>query len=231
MATRVDAIAQSRASLSKERVLEAAVALADDGGVDALSMRKIAQALGVVPMALYKHVASKDDLLDGMVDAIVREIDPPASGTNWQITIRQRVLSAREVLLRHPWASQVMESRIKQRANQTPTVMEYLDSMVGIFRAGGFSIDLTHHAVHVMGSRLLGFSQELFVDNSDADPEQDAVPPEEMAMRYPNIAEMAMGITHDDGSVVGSSCDDQVEFEFALDLVLDGLERLRAHGA
>jgi Tetracyclin repressor-like, C-terminal domain len=99
--------------------------------------------------------------------------------------------------------------------------------MIGILRAGGFSIDLTHHTMHVMGSRLLGFSQELFEDSSDREPDPDAMPPEEMAARYPHVAELAMAVAHDKESVVGSGCDDQFEFEFALDLTLDGLERLR----
>ncbi|MEV6175937.1 TetR/AcrR family transcriptional regulator C-terminal domain-containing protein [Streptomyces sp. NPDC052016] len=213
--------------MSKERVLDTAVALADEGGVDALSMRRIAQALGVVPMALYKHVANKNELLDGMVDVLVGEIDPPAADTDWKTAVRLRVLSARRMLLRHPWAPEVIESRIKARTTPTPAVMEYLDSMIGIFRAGGFSVDLVHHAMHVMGSRLLGFSQELFEDASDREPDPDAMPPEEMAARYPHITELAMAVTHDRGSVVGAGCDDQFEFEFALDLMLDGLERLR----
>jgi AcrR family transcriptional regulator len=224
--TQADAAAKPRTPLSKERVLDAAVALADEGGVDALSMRKIAQALGVVPMALYKHVAHKNELLDGMIDVVVGEIDPPDGGTDWKTAIRRRVLSARRMLLRHPWASGVIESRIKARANPTPLVLEYLDSMIGLFRAGGFSIDLTHHAMHVMGSRLLGFSQELFEDTADREPEPDALPPQEMAARFPHITELVMAVTHDQDSVVGSGCDDQ--FEFALDLTLDGLERLRS---
>lgn len=225
--TQAGAAAQPRTPLSKERVLAAAVALADEGGVDALSMRKIAQALGVVPMALYKHVTNKNELLDGMIDALVGEIDPPASNADWKTAIRRRVLSARRMLLRHPWAPAVIESRMKARATPTPAVMEYLDSMIGTFRAGGFSIDLVHHAMHVMGSRLLGFSQELFEDSSGREPDSDAMPPEEMAARYPHLSELAMAVAHDQESVVGSGCDDQFEFEFALDLTLDGLERLR----
>jgi len=223
MATQVDVNAQPRAPLSKQRVLRAAVALADAGGVEALSMRKLAQQLGVVPMALYKHVANKDELLDGMVDVVVGEIDPPLSGTDWKTAIRRRVLSARRALLRHPWASRVIESR----ATATPTVLQYMDSMIGIFRAGGFSIDLTHHAMHAMGSRLLGFSQELFDDTADIGPEMQADMLRDLADGYPSITELVMAITHDEGSVVGQGCDDQFEFEFALDLMLDGLARLQ----
>jgi AcrR family transcriptional regulator len=223
MATQVDATAQPRVPLSKERVLRAAVAVADEGGVDALSMRKIAQQLGVVPMALYKHVANKDELLDGMVDVVVGEIDPPAGGTDWKTAIRQRVLSARDALLRHPWASQVIESR----TTATPAVLAYMDSMIGMFRAGGFSIDLTHHAMHAMGSRLLGFTQELFDDTADVSPEVQAEMLRQLAGTYPHITELVTAITHDEASVVGRGCDDQFEFEFALDLMLDGLERLR----
>jgi AcrR family transcriptional regulator len=227
LSAHADVATQPRAPLSKERVLNTAVALADEGGVDALSMRKIAQALGVVPMALYKHVTNKNELLDGMIDVVVGEIDPPASDTHWKTAIRRRVLSARRMLLRHPWASGVIEARAKARTTPTPVQMEYLDSMVGIFRAGGFSIDLVHHAMHVMGSRMLGFSQELFEDNSDGKPDPDAIAPEEMAARYPHLMELAMAVMHDPDSVVGAGCDDQFEFEFALDLMLDGLERLR----
>ena len=209
--------------LSKERVLGAAVALADAQGVEGLSMRKLAQELGVVPMALYKHVANKDELLDAMVDVVVGEIDPPAGGTDWKTAMRRRVLSARGALLRHPWASRVMESR----ASPTPAVLAYMDSMIGMFRAGGFSIDLTHHAMHAMGSRLLGFSQELFDETADVGPGMDAETLRELAGTFPHITELVVAITHDQASVVGVGCDDQFEFEFALDLMLDGLERLR----
>ena len=225
MATKIEASTSSppREPLSRERILRTAVALADEGGVESLSMRKIALELGVVPMALDKHVANKDEMLDGMVDVVVGEIDPPTADADWKTTIRERVLSARRALLRHPWASQVIESR----TDPTPAVIEYMDSMIGIFRAGGFSIDLTHHAMHAMGSRLLGFSQELFKDTADDDPEAQAMMLQWMADRYPHITEMVAAISHDDESVVGSGCDDQFEFEFALDLTLDGLERLR----
>jgi AcrR family transcriptional regulator len=215
--------APRRVPLSRDRVLRAAVALADDGGIDSLSMRKLAQELGVVPMALYKHVANKEALLDGMVDVVVGEIDPPVQGTDWKSAVRQRILSARRALLRHPWASGVLESR----TNPTPLVLGYMDSMIGMFRAGGFSVDLTHHVMHTVGSRIFGFTQELFEDSPSVDPETQATMPPEMAQRYPYITELVMAVYHDEASVVGPGCDDQFEFEFALDLLLDGIERLR----
>jgi AcrR family transcriptional regulator len=223
MDTQLDTDAQPRVPLSRERVLRAAVALADEHGVEAISMRRIAGELGVVPMALYKHVSSKDELLDGMIDVVVGEIGPPAGGTDAKAAIRRRVLSARGALLRHPWASRVIESR----TDPTPVVIGYMDSMIGMFRAWGFSIDLTHHAMHAMGSRLLGFSQELFDDTAEVGPEMPAEALRELGGRYPNITELVTAITHDQASVVGQGCDDQFEFEFALDLMLDGLERLR----
>ena len=212
-----------RQPLSRERVLHAAVALADDEGVSSLSMRRLARELGVVPMALYKHVANKDELLDGMIDVVVAEIDPPIEGADWKTALRARILSARRMLLRHPWASRVMESRTEP----TPMLMAYMDSMIGMFLAGGFSIDLTHHAMHTFGSRLLGFTQELFNDAGETDPEVEAEMMASIADELPNVYRLYRAVTHDDASVVGPGCDDQFEFEFALDLLLDGLERLR----
>jgi AcrR family transcriptional regulator len=222
MATKIDESAR-REPLTKARILRTAVALADEGGVESLSMRRLAQGLGVVPMALYKHVANKDEMLDGMVDVVVGEIDPPLEGADWKTAIRERVLSARRALLRHPWASRVIESRTAP----TPTVIGYMDEMIGILRKGGFSVDLTHHAMHAIGSRALGFSQELFDDTPDDPPEIQAIAAQQMAEAYPYISEMAAAISHDDASVVGQGCDDQFEFEFALDLILEGLDRLR----
>ncbi|MGZ8611094.1 MAG: TetR/AcrR family transcriptional regulator [Actinomycetota bacterium] len=225
MSTKAEVETRSREPLSRDRILRTAVALADEGGVESISMRRIAQELGVVPMALYKHVANKDELLDGMIDVVVSEIDPPLEGATWKATMRERILSARRALLRHTWASRVIESR----GEPTPTVIGYMDSMMGVFLSGGFSVDLMHHAMHVLGSRILGFSQELFDDTSSMPAEEAAEVWTQMADAYPNIAKLiplAVG-THD-GPVVGGGCDDQFEFEFALDLILDGLGRLRA---
>jgi hypothetical protein len=107
-------------------------------------------------------------------------------------------------------------------------MLEYMDSMIGLFRDGGFSMDLTHHVMHAMGSRLLGFTQELYDDNADIEPDEQAEMWRMMADRYPHIAELARTVFHDDSTVVGGrGCDDQFEFEFALDLLLDGIERLK----
>lgn len=221
-----------RTPLSRDRILHAAVALADLAGIESLSMRNLAQDLGVVPMALYKHVANKDELLDGMIDVVVGEIDPPVRDAGWKHTVRRRILSAREMLRRHPWAPLAIESRNMA----TPALLAYLDSMVGALRAGGFSTDLAHHVMHAMGSRILGFSQELFDASRRAgrsgatDPEPPAAFPPEVAARFPHLAEIAVTASHDDASVVGPGCDDQFEFEFALDLLLDGIERLHQEG-
>jgi len=216
-------VAPRRIRLSRDHVLRAAVAFADSIGINALSMRKLAEDLGVVPMALYKHVTHKDKLLDGMVDIVVGEIEPPVSHTDWRSALRQRILSARRALQRHPWAPKVRESRM----NLSPVMLAYIDSMIGIFRAGGFSADLTHHALHTMGSRLYGFTQDVFDDSPSIDPAAQAMLVREMEGRYPHIAEMVETVYHDAASVVGGGCDDQFEFEFALDLLLDGLESLR----
>lgn len=219
--------APRRVPLNRHRVLRAAVALADDVGIDALSMRNLAEQLGVVPMAIYKHVANKEELLDGMVEVIVGEIDPPARGADWKDAIRQRVLSARRALLRHRWASQVIESRTHAPA----VVLDYMNSLIGMFRAGGFSADLTHHVMHALGSRMWGFTQEVFpTPPPPADPDVRAAMFDQLAAQYPYIIEIATAGSHEEGSAVGRGCDDQFEFEFALDLLLDGFERLHQQG-
>jgi AcrR family transcriptional regulator len=217
----------SRTPLNRDRVLRAAVEQADQAGIDSLSMRSLADRLGVVPMALYKHVANKEALLDGMVDVVVGEIDPPAEGAHWKDAVRRRILSARHSLLRHGWAPRVIESRTLA----SPVVLEYMDSLIGMFRAGGFSTDLTHHVMHALGIRMWGFTREVFPTPAPpADPEERSAMFAQFAVRYPHIVEMATAAAHDAGSAVGGGCDDQFEFEFALDLLLDGFERLHRQG-
>lgn len=232
--------AVTRGRLSRDKVLSAAVTLADRQGLGELSMRRLAQELHVVPMALYKHVAGKEELLDGMVDVIIAEIESSSTHSGWRDAVRQRILSARAVLQRHQWARQVLETR----TNKTPGVLAYMDSFIGLFLDRGFSEDLTHHVMHAIGSRMWGFTQELFDDAPDS-PIQPSQPDDsgheaqqamqqqmlqQMAERYPNVLRMATASAHDSEGVVGQGCDDQFEFEFALDLLLDGIERLHAQG-
>ena len=220
-----------RTPLTRDRVLHAAVDLADVVGIEALSMRRLAQELGVVPMALYKHVANKDELLDGMVDVVLQEIAPADPGPSWQDAVRARVLSARQAVLRHPWARKAIESR----THRTPVVLSYMDSLAGTFIGGGFTADQTHHVMHTLGNRIWGFSPELFDEPADPaapapTPEQQEAMAAEFAQRYPYILEIAVAATRGDLGRVGAGCDEQFEFEFALDLLLDGFERLRAQG-
>ncbi|PZU39907.1 MAG: TetR family transcriptional regulator [Microbacterium sp.] len=222
-----------RARLNRDDVLAAAVSLADRIGIDALSMRRLAQELGVVPMALYKHVQNKDELLDGMVERIIREIDPPEGGSEWKRAVRARVLSARRALQRHRWARQAIESRTRP----TPAVLEYQEGFAALFLGGGLTPDLAHHVMHALGGRMWGFTQELFdgsTSGSEPPPaptaEQRAAMFEQLASSYPHIVTVATAVAHDEDSVVGYGCDDQFEFEFALDLLLDGFERLHERG-
>jgi AcrR family transcriptional regulator len=224
----------ARTPLSRERILRAAVAMADEHGIDAVSMRKLGQELGVDPMSLYNHVANKDALFDGMVDLVVGEIavgdiaaaDPGTGGDDgWKASLRARILAARDVMLRHQWAARVLETR--QAAS--PRIMRYHEEVAATLRGGGFSVDLFHHALHTLGSRMLGFTQELFDDSATMaqGPEVLELMARQMSDEYPTLGEMMLRISHDESTVVGSGCDDQFEFTFALDLILDGLERLR----
>ena len=224
MVTRADPTTAPRTPLSKDRVLRTAVELADRAGSDAVSMRKLGQALEVDPMSLYHHVRDKDDILDGIVDAVVSEIEIPVAGGDWQPELRRLAMTARAVMLRHPWAARVIESR----PEPGPATLRYMEAVLAILRGGGFSLALAHHAMHVLGSRILGFTQDLFDDSAaDGSPPDMAAVAREMARAYPNLGELALAVSHEGGL---GGCDDDVEFAFGLDLILDGLERLRAAG-
>ena len=188
-------------------------------------MRKLGQELGVEAMSLYYHVANKDEILDGMVDHVVGGIALQPGGPNWKSAMREQIVAARRVMKHHRWAPGVIESR----TNISMAMMRYMDAIGGIFRSGGFSVDLMHHAMHTLGSRVLGFSQELFDDSDslDASPEMEAAFMEQVSAAFPNIAAVMEEIQHQEESIVGSGCDDDVEFRFALDIILDGLERAR----
>ena len=210
-----------RSRLTRKRVLETAVHLADRGGIESVSMRRLGQELGVEAMSLYTHVRSKDDLLDGMVEVVVGQIPIRRTRAGWKTSLRRTVLSARDVLLRHPWAPHIIETRVAPGA----AGLRYYDAVIGILREGGLSLDLTHHALHLLGSRVLGFTQDLFDDSPDPGPEAAAMVAAELAGSHPYVAEMAVAVSHEGGL---GACDDDVEFAFALDVILDGLERLRS---
>ena len=218
-----------RAPLTRDRVLRTAVDLADSGGIDALTIRRLGEQLGVEAMSVYHHVANKEAILDGVVDLVFGEVEDalggfavPGRDAEWKAALRARILAARQVMLRHPWLPGVMDSR----QGLGLTTARYVDSVVGTLRSGGLSYDLIHHAMHALGSRMFGFSQELGAteDGGDAasgDPDELA----QMAELVPHLAEMLSVVRHDDPDSTLGWCDDQFEFEFGLDLVLDGIER------
>jgi AcrR family transcriptional regulator len=221
MVTREGAITERRAPLTRQRVLRTAVELADRGGSETLSMRKLGQRLGVDPMALYRHVRSKDDLLDGIVEVIIGEIERPASADDWKAALREQAMAARRVMLRHPWARRVLEERPKGG----PAFLAYVESVLATLLGGGFSIELAHHALHVLGSRIFGFNQDVFEDSGSEPSAEEAANLARALAAYPRITELAMSVSHE--GVLGK-CDDDFEFAFGLDLILDGLDRHRA---
>jgi len=234
MVTDTDPITQPRVPLSRERVLHAAIDVADEGGIDSLTMRKLAEKLGVEAMSLYHHVANKDAVLDGIIDVIVGKVDEALADADtsvdpgeWKPILRTRILTAREVMLRHPWVPAVIETR----TTISPVLMRYFNALLGVLREGGFSYDLAHSALHAIGSRALGFTQELFKPDGDPDEDTDTAMLEQMGEELPYLVEMMMEINpHADGEDSLGWCDDQSEFEFGLDLTLDGLERLMEAG-
>ncbi len=212
-----------RAPLRRDRVLDAAIELADREGIDAVSMRRLGTELGVEAMSLYTHVRSKDNLLDGMADAVVARIPLGRRGQGWHDQLRSMVLAARTVMLRHPWAARVIE----RREQPGMATVRYMDGVAATLLEGGFDVDLAHHAMHVLGSRVLGFGQDLF-DEGAEDPQAAAAIARELAPHFPSVAAIALAASHEGGL---GGCDDDVEFAFGLDIILDGLERERARRA
>lgn len=214
-----------RLPLTRERVLRTAIELADESGIDAFTMRRLAERLDVEVMSLYYHLPNKEAIFEGVVETVFAEIevhvggfDVPETDAGWKASLRERILGARLVMLEHPWMPGVLEGRTRLGLFRA----RYVDSVIGTLRSGGLSYDLIHHAMHTLGSRMFGFSQELVSDDDD----DDADIPEQMAETLPHLVGMLAVVRHDDpGSTLGW-CDDQVEFEFGLDLILDGLERL-----
>ena len=220
MDAETDASAPPRLPLSRERVLSAAIVLADTGGIDSLSMRRLAQELGVKAMSLYNHVTDKDDILDGIVDLVFGEIAVPSDLDDWQEIMRLRAISAHQALLRHPWASPLMQSR----TNPGPATLRHHDAVIGSLRAAGFTIHLAAHAFSVMDSYIYGFAaQQQNLTYTTA--EEAAVVAQDIlrqlpADTYPHLAELI--VEH----ALGPDYDYSKEFDFGLDLILGGLEGL-----
>jgi AcrR family transcriptional regulator len=221
MATQTEPSAAPRIPLNRQRVLGAAVALADRGGVRSLSMRKLAHELGVEAMSLYHHVANKDDILDGIVDVVFSEIELPSGDADWRAAMRQRAISAREALLRHPWATGLMESR----STPGPATLRHHDAVLGILRTAGFSVELAAHAFSVLDSYIYGFALQeanLPFDTPEETAEvAQAIMAELPADQYPHLTEMTVEHVLQPGYDYGN------EFLFGLDLILDGLDRAR----
>ncbi len=182
-------------------------------------------------MSFYYHLANKEAVLDGVVEHVLTELNEatgalgsPSPPLDWKAAMRERILAARQVLLRHPWAPPVIETR----TTMSPPILTYFESLLGLMRGGGFSYDLAHHAMHALGSRALGFTQELFEPDDVEEGEGAATEMlEQMAAELPHLVGMMMEVGHDDPDSTLGWCDDQAEFEFGLDLILDGLDRLR----
>ena len=211
--------AKTRSPLSKERVLRAAIKLADKDGIDSLSMRKLGQELGVEAMSLYNHVANKDDVLDGIVALVVSEIEEPSEDADWKATLRAHAIATHNVLMAHPWAASLW-----WRRGEGPDRMRQAEMLLRTLREAGFSEDLTYHGYHVLVGHMLGFTLQAL--NFPIETKEELA---EMAAKFledfpvdesPYLAEHIR--QHVDP---GES--DEGAFEFGLDLILDGLERMR----
>ena len=197
-----------------------AVALADEKGIGSLTMRELGLRLGVEAMSLYNHVASKDDILDGMMDLVVAEIALPAEPADWKQAMRRRATSARVVFSLHPWASVLMDSR----QSSGPARLHYFDWVIGTLRRAGFSLEMAARAFSLVDSYIYGFGRQQFnmAAGGDVTPEEiaegflRAIPTDE----YPHLREMVVGYA------MANGYDDSADFEFGLDLILEGLERL-----
>jgi AcrR family transcriptional regulator len=201
-------------------VLRAAVALADEDGIESLTMRELGLRVGVEAMSLYNHVANKDDILDGMVDLVVGEIDLPSDAVDWKEAMRARAISAQAVFARHPWASALIDSR----ESSGPARLRYFDWVLGTLRRAGFTLEMTAHAFSVLDSYIYGFGRQQLNMSAgpDVKPEEiaeaflQAIPADEYPHLRETVVEYAMNADHDEGA----------DFEFGLDLILDGLQRL-----
>jgi AcrR family transcriptional regulator len=210
---------EPRRRLSRDLVLHAAIAHADAGGLEALTMRQLAEMLEVAPMALYRHIANKDDLIDAMVDVVFSEIGLPSGGADWRTAMRQRAISLRDVLLRHRWAVGLMESR----RSPGPANLRHHDAVIGKLRAAGFDIAMAAHAYSLLDSYIYGFALTKmnlpFRTSEEIGEVAESMLQPFPANEYPNLVEMLAEHVMKPGYDYGD------EFEYGLDVILDGLER------
>jgi len=213
---------EERPRLSRERVLEAAMTVADEGGIDALTIRSLAQSLGVKPMSVYYYVANKDEILDGIVDLVFSQIELPRADGDWRAEIHRRAHSERRVLRAHPWAIGLMESR----TTPGPATVRHHDAVIATLRGAGFSHALTAHAYALLDSYTYGFAlQEVGLPFEGSDSVAEIAEPimERFATGdYPHLTEMATDYYLQPGYDFGD------EFEWGLDLILEALTRSAA---
>jgi AcrR family transcriptional regulator len=213
---------KARVRLDKDRVLRAAIQIADQRGIEALSMRRLAQELGVEAMSVYYYVANKDEILDGILNLVITEFELAVGGPDWKAAIRRSAVSAHDVLMRHPWACNLMMS-VKRVA---PGRMRYMESLLRRLREAGFSANMTHHAYHALDSHIIGSTLWQAGYSSNTDLEDVARTFVMKTIRdYPYLAE------HAQEHIARSKRRDVPEFEFGLDLILDGLEKIRVKSA
>ena len=208
----------TRTPLSRDRVLRAAVAVADAGGITGLTIRSLAQEVDVKPMSVYHHVANKDAILDGIVDIVFSEIELPSAEGEWQAEIRKRASSAREVLARHPWAIGLLETR----TSPGPATLRHHDANIGVLRGAGFSVEMAAHAYALIDSFVYGFAlQEASLPFEGSTVAEVAAPMMELfeTGEYPHLVELTKDFVLQPGYDFGN------EFEFGLTLILDGLAR------
>ena len=219
MASPAKATTEPRTPLTRERILQAALAFADANGIESLSMRKLGEAVGVEAMSLYNHVPSKADLLDGLIDLVFGEIELPVSSDSWQTAMRQRAIAVRAVLKRHRWAIGLMESR----SSPGPATLRHHDAVLGCLRQAGFPVALAAHAYSVLDGYIYGFALQeasLPFDTGEESSElAQAMVAQFPADEYPHLAEFTFQHVLQPGYDYGS------EYEFGLDLILDGLDR------
>ena len=219
-------MATQRAPLSRERVLHAAIRLADEGGIESLTMRKLARTLGVEAMSLYNHVANKGDLVDGIVDLVVSEIELPATAEDWDVAVRQYAISAHQALLRHPWACSLVMSLTTTRTARASR-LRYMEWLLGRLRAAGFSPELTYHAYHALDSHILGFTLWQLGHSAGTDDLGDLADFATTFLQKLRAGDYTYLAEHVEQHLAAPSDDGEREFEFGLDLILDGLERAR----